>query len=77
MSKKTVDELFTEVDSRYALVNAVAQKAREIADDKERGAGIEKPVLLVLDELQNGEARIISVENLPKEESEELLDDED
>lgn len=72
--KKTVDELFTEVDSRYALVNAVAHKAREIADDKDRGAGIEKPVVYVLDELKSGEAKIVHVQNTEKEEN--LSEDE-
>jgi DNA-directed RNA polymerase omega subunit len=62
MIKKTVDDLFKEVDSRYALVNAVARRAREIsaADEIRKEVSEEKPVIHVLNELMEGSARLIT-----------------
>ncbi|MDR1563952.1 MAG: DNA-directed RNA polymerase subunit omega [Oscillospiraceae bacterium] len=62
MIKKTVDDLFKEVDSRYALVNAVARRAREIAaaDEIRKEISEEKPVIHVLNELMEGTAKLIT-----------------
>lgn len=61
MKIKRIDELFQEVDSRYALVNAVAERARAIADaaDDEGDILIRKPVLIAIDELSKGQTRIV------------------
>ena len=51
-----VAELLKHVDSRYLLVNVVALRARQIADDAEE-AGVqldEKPVTLAINEVAEG-----------------------
>lgn len=54
------NKLLKEKQSRYALVTAVAKRARTISEDKEMTAliGTEKPVTYALDELMSGEMEI-------------------
>ena len=49
-------ELMDKVGSRYMLVNAVAARAREIADEAEANNEIieEKPVSMAIDEIYTG-----------------------
>ena len=49
-------KLLNEKQSRYALVTAVAKRARVISEDKEMAEkiGTEKPVTYALDELMKG-----------------------
>ncbi|MBP3415586.1 MAG: DNA-directed RNA polymerase subunit omega [Clostridia bacterium] len=58
MNKKTIDDIFEQTDSRYALVEAVAKKARDIADKAEQEGEIlyKKPVNIVLDNLLSGKS---------------------
>ena len=51
-----VAELLKHVDSRYLLVNVVAQRAREIAQDAEQMQEelTEKPVTLAIREVADG-----------------------
>jgi len=65
MKTKKLDQLFNEVDSRYALVNAVAQRAREISEEAENEGEIliRKPVLIAIDELQKGQTKIVPADS--------------
>lgn len=58
--KKTIDDIYGLCDSRYALVNIVAEKAREIAEEAERRheSLTVKPVNIVLDNLISGKSTI-------------------
>lgn len=69
MTKKTVDDLFEQVDSRYSLVNAIARRARDIATEAEvkKETLDEKPVIMVLDDLLDGSAKIVDVRDLPED----------
>ncbi len=51
-----VADLLKNVDSRYLLVNVVAQRARQIAEDAERNHEelTEKPVTLAIWEVADG-----------------------
>lgn len=62
MPKYTIDDVFNMVDSRYALVSLVAEKAREISEDAERRKEplLEKPVNIVLNNLRSGRSTIVS-----------------
>lgn len=53
-------KLLKDKQSRYALVTAVAKRARVISEDKDMAEkiGTEKPVTYALDELMNGEMEI-------------------
>ena len=56
MLKPPMNELLAQVPSRYMLVNVVALRARQIADDAEE-AGVqldEKPVTLAIHEVADG-----------------------
>ncbi len=72
--KKTIDEIFSEADSRYALVEAIAKKAREIADSAELNniSLDEKPVNMVLRYLSEGKAHI---ENISETEVKIIIDE--
>lgn len=63
MAKKTIDDVFAEADSRYALVDAIAKKAREISDNAELNniPLDEKPVNLVLRLLLEDKAHITNL----------------
>ena len=56
----SVDALNEEVPNRYLLVNVVARKAREIADDAENvGESLEeKPVTLAINEVAAGKIEV-------------------
>ena len=56
----SLDSLNDEVPNRYLLVNVVARKAREIADDAENlGEHLtEKPVTLAINEVAAGEVQV-------------------
>ena len=72
--KKTIDEIFAEADSRYALVDAIAKKAREIADSAELNnvSLDEKPVNMVLRYLSEGKAH---VDNISETEEKIIIDE--
>ncbi len=72
--KKTIDEIFAEADSRYALVDAIAKKAREIADSAELNnvSLDEKPVNMVLRYLSEGKAH---VDNISETEVKIIIDE--
>lgn len=74
MKNKTIDEIFGEVDSRYALVDAIAKKAREIADSAELNhvSLNEKPVNMVLRYLAESKAH---VENISETEVKVVIDE--
>ena len=56
----SVDALNEEVPNRYLLVNVVARKAREIADDAEKlGEHLaEKPVTMAINEVAAGKVTV-------------------
>lgn len=56
----SVDALNEEVPNRYLLVNVVARKAREIADDAEKlGEHLtDKPVTLAINEVADGNVTV-------------------
>ena len=56
MLKPAMNELLSQIPSRYMLVNVVAQRARQIASEaEEEGMSLEdKPVSLALREVAEG-----------------------
>jgi len=52
----SMSDLLKRIDSRYLLVNVVAQRAREIADKAEEAGEVldKKPVTLALEEIAAG-----------------------
>ena len=58
-------DVMEEVSSRYALVSAVAKRAREIsAEAKEEGETLSnKAVSIALDEIINGDVKVIEVDD--------------
>ena len=68
MHKVNVDELFAGKQSKYALVVGVAKRAREITSDAFDNKLVldEKPVKTAVDELYNGEYKIIEDPSLRK-----------
>ena len=70
-----ISELLTHIDSRYLLVNVVARRARQIAEEaEETGTHLdEKPVTLAIDEVSEGRINAsqmdltIEEENVPEE----------
>lgn len=56
MLKPAMNELLSQIPSRYMLVNVVAQRARQIASEaEEEGISLEdKPVSLALREVAEG-----------------------
>ena len=67
----SVDALNEEVPNRYLLVNVVARKAREIADDAEKlGEHLtEKPVTLAINEVAEGKLDAIQMDLTVEEEN--------
>ncbi|MBQ6570096.1 MAG: DNA-directed RNA polymerase subunit omega [Clostridia bacterium] len=65
MAKK-MDELFGEVDSRYALVVAVAKRAREISEkaDEDKVLLSEKPVVMAIDELKGELTKLVDADSI-------------
>ena len=65
MAKK-MDDLFNEVDSRYALVIAVAERAREISEqaDEEKISLTEKPVVMAIDELCTEKTKLVDTDSI-------------
>lgn len=59
----TMPELLKNVESRYMLVNVIAKRAREIAQDAEdEGEQLnEKPVSLAIQEIADGKIKAESV----------------
>ena len=70
-----IPELLKHIDSRYLLVNVVARRARQIAEEaEETGTHLdEKPVTLAIDEVSEGRINAsqmdltIEEENVPEE----------
>lgn len=60
-TKKNIDEVFAMCDNRYALVNTVATRAREISEEADRRHEplLEKPVNIVLGNLMTGKSTIV------------------
>ncbi len=60
-TKKNIDEVFAMCDNRYALVNIVASRARDLAEeaDKRHDTLLEKPVNIVLGNLMTGKSTIV------------------
>ncbi len=60
-TKKNIDEVFAMSDNRYALVNTIATRARELADEAEKRHEplVEKPVNIVLNNLMTGKSAIV------------------
>lgn len=58
--RKTIDDVFAMCDSRYALVSAIARKARWMADEAEKKklSLSDKPVNLVIKCLMEGSASV-------------------
>lgn len=56
MLHPSMNELLTKIDNRYLLVNIVAKRARDLADEAEREEIplTEKPVRLALYDVMNG-----------------------
>lgn len=54
-----MNEMLTNIESRYLLVNLVAHRAREISEnaEKESISLEEKPVTMALEEVRSGELR--------------------
>lgn len=67
MAKK-MDDLFNEVDSRYALVIAVAKRAREISEkaDEDKIILTEKPVVIAINELLDGATKLVEADSIPE-----------
>ena len=57
-TERTIDDVFNMCDSRYELVNLIAQRARVIAEDPNKRGMVEKPVNVVLDNLLVGRSVI-------------------
>ena len=60
--KYSIDEVYDMCESRYALVNLVAERARELSDDalKRKEPLLEKPVNIVIGNLRSGRSAIVS-----------------
>lgn len=65
MHKVNVDDMFSGKRSRYALVIAVAKRAREISDDfqEQHIVSDDKPVLLAIDEFKEHKFNILEPED--------------
>lgn len=65
MYKMNVEDMFAGKKSRYALVIAVAQRAREITQEQEENQIIsdEKPVLTAIREFKDGKYDILQMED--------------
>ncbi len=60
--KYSIDEIYDMCESRYALVNLVAERAREISEDalRRKEPLLEKPVNIVIGNLKSGRSAIVS-----------------
>lgn len=60
-NKKNIDDVLTLTDNRYSLVNTIAKRAREIADDAEskKVQLLEKPVNIVIANLKSGKSALV------------------
>lgn len=54
MNKPELNKLVNKVGCRYALVTAVAKRARQLQDDPEK-LGSQKPVSVAVEEIYNGD----------------------
>ncbi len=65
MHKVNIDDMFSGKSSRYALVIAVAKRAREISDEffEEKVLSDEKPVLMAIDEFKENKYSILEPDN--------------
>ncbi len=56
----SMNDLLKKIPNRYMLVNVVAKRAREIAEDAEKDGILmsEKPVKTALSEIEKGEIKI-------------------
>ncbi len=63
MLNPSIGKLISRKESRYAIVMAVAKRAREIAEQNEESEiqTIEKPVDIALDEIAGGKYSIANV----------------
>ena len=71
-------EVMDVVSSRYALVSAVAKRAREISSEASEEGEIleEKPVSLALDEIIRGETKVIEEPTaIADEEDEDIIEE--
>lgn len=61
MLRPSVENMLSNKETRYALVIAVAKRARQIAADFETNQVItdEKPVMLAIDEFKSGKFAIL------------------
>lgn len=61
MLNPNLNKVLKDKTSRYSLVVAVAKRARDISEDKDMAEkiGTEKPVTYALDEIMNGEIKIV------------------
>ena len=68
MLKPSINEVLDKIDNRYYLVGTVAKRAREITSDAFDNKLVldEKPVKTAVDELYNGEYKIIEDPSLRK-----------
>ena len=63
MLNPSIGKLISRKESRYAIVTAVAKRAREIAEQNEEEAvhTTEKPVDIALDEIADGKYEIANI----------------
>ena len=57
----TINDLLQNINNRYSLVLATAKRARQIAREVEKREGYypDKPVIMAIDEINNGKVKII------------------
>ena len=62
----SLSSLLEQVDSRYLLVNVIAQRAREIAEDAEANdiSLSKKPVSYAIEEIANGNSRVYAEQGI-------------
>lgn len=61
---KTIDDIFAMCDSRYALVNAIAKRARQMSDDAvaKKISLPDKPVNIIIRYLMEEKAHVEQVD---------------
>ena len=62
MFNPDLKEMLKNVNSRYSLVVGTAKRAREIAEEAEKGGAIltEKPVSLAIADIRDGDYRLMA-----------------
>ena len=60
MLKTAIGNLVEKAGSRYALVIAVAKRARDLSEDEDIRASSKKPVSMAVREIADGEINIIN-----------------